>query len=85
MSSQPLRARLPLAERVGVGLAAAGVIGLTSGFLIATLAADHSSSDSSLSSLIAIGLLSAGGAAIGSSAVLFTGIGVLRLWRRLTG
>ena len=85
MSSHQLRARLPLAERVGLGLAAAGVVGLTSGFLLATLVADHSSSDSSLSSLISIGLLSAGGAAIASSAMLFTGIGVVRLWRRRTG
>src|SRR5580658_5669483 len=46
--------------RLGVGLAAIGGISLVAGMLVAIVIADHSSSDSSPSSLIAIGLGSIG-------------------------
>ena len=46
--------------RLAVGLAAIGGICLVAGMLVAIVIADHSSSDSSPSSLIAIGLGSIG-------------------------
>ena len=50
--------------------------------MTAFLVADHSSSDSSPSSLIAIGLGGLGVLAVALGALLLGGIALARLWRR---
>jgi hypothetical protein len=72
-----------LPARLGVILAATGGICLVAGMLIAFLVADHSSSDSSVSSLISIGLAGLGFLAVVLGALLLGGIALARLWRRL--
>jgi len=62
-------------------LAAIGGICLVAGMLVATLIADHSSSDSSPSSLIAIGLGSIGVILVVLGCVLFAAVALGRLWR----
>ena len=67
---------------IAAWLAVAGVAGVIASVLIAYLLADHSSSDSSPSSLTAIGLGSAGLLLILLSLVLLLGSGLDRLFRR---
>jgi len=71
-----------VALRIAVALAASGGICLVASMLLAFLVADHSSSDSSPSSLIAIGLGGLGGLAVALSALLLGAIALARLWRR---
>jgi hypothetical protein len=63
-------------------LAAIGGISLVAGMLVATVVADHSSSDSSPSSLIAICLGSIGVILVVLGCVLFAAVASGRLWRR---
>ena len=67
--------------RLAVGLAAIGGICLVAGMLVAIVIADHSSSDSSPSSLIAIGLGSIGSILVVLGCVLFAAAALGRLWR----
>src|SRR5580658_5346420 len=67
--------------RLGVGLAAIGGICLVAGMLVAIMIADHSSSDSSPSSLIAIGLGGIGVILVVLGCVLFAAAALGRLWR----
>src|SRR5580692_931272 len=67
--------------RLGVGLAAIGGISLVAGMLVAIVIADHSSSDSSPSSLIAIGLGSIGIILVVLGCVLVAAAGLGTLWR----
>ena len=78
--TQPGRPRLVLL--IAAWLAVAGVAGVIASVLIAYLLADHSSSDSSPSSLAAIGLGGAGLLLILLSLVLLLGSGLDRLFRR---
>jgi hypothetical protein len=78
LSQLPGRSR---ATRVAVSLAAAGGICLVAGMLVATLIADHSSSDSSPSSLIAIGLGSIGVTLVVLGCAVLAAVGLGRLWR----
>ena len=64
-----------LTVRLAVGVAIIGVICIVAGLLIAYLIADHSSADSSPSSLTAIGLGCLGFLLVLLSAVLFIGRG----------
>ena len=72
-----------LTVRLAVGVAIIGVICIVAGLLIAYLIADHSSADSSPSSLTAIGLGCLGFLLILLSAVLFIGRSRGPLWRWL--
>ena len=72
-----------LSVRLAVGVAIIGVICIVAGLLIAYLIADHSSADSSPSSLTAIGLGCLGFLLVLLSAVLFIGRGRGPLWRWL--
>ena len=72
-----------LTVRLAVGVAIIGVICIVAGLLIAYLVADHSSADSSPSSLTAIGLGCLGFLLALPSAVLFIGRGGGLLWRWL--
>jgi hypothetical protein len=65
-----------------VALAASGGICIVTGVLTAFFVADHSSSDSSPSSLIAFGLVGLGVLAVVLGALLLGGIALARLWRR---
>jgi hypothetical protein len=67
--------------RVAIGLAAGGGVTLVAGMLFAFVVADHSSSDSSPSALIAIALGSVGFLAVVLSMPVFIGVAVARLWR----
>jgi hypothetical protein len=67
--------------RLGVGLAAIGGISLVAGMLVAIVIADHSSSDSSPSSLIAIGLGSIGIILVVLGCVLVAAAALVRLGR----
>lgn len=67
--------------RVAAGLAAAGVVCFAAGLVIAYVIADHSSSDSSPSSLTAIGLSSAGILLLLLGVLLAAGHGLALLWR----
>jgi hypothetical protein len=67
--------------RLSVGLAAGGGVCMVADLLLAFLVADHSSSDSSPSSLIAIALGSIGALAVLVGVLLFVGIALGRLWR----
>lgn len=71
-----------MAVWLAVALAAAGGICIVASMLTAFLVADHSSSDSSPSSLIAIGLGGLGVLAVALGALLLGGIALARLWRR---
>jgi UDP-N-acetylmuramyl pentapeptide phosphotransferase/UDP-N-acetylglucosamine-1-phosphate transferase len=75
------RSGRPRAVHLAVGLAAAGGICVVTGMLVATLIADHSSSDSSPSSLIAIGLGSIGVILVVLGCVVLAAAGLGRLWR----
>ena len=83
MRTPAVHAGSSLTARLAAGLAAAGVVCLAVGLAIAYVIADHSSSDSSPSSLTAIGLGSAGILLLLFSAVLFTGHGLGLLWRHI--
>jgi hypothetical protein len=78
--TQPDRPGLVL--RVAAWVAVAGVACVIASLLTAYLLADHSSSDSSPSSLAAIGLGGAGLLLILLSLVLLLGGGLQRLFRR---
>ena len=69
--------------RLAAGLAAAGVACFAAGVAVAYLIADHSSSDSSPSSLTAIGLGSAGILLLLLGALVLTGPGLGLLWRHI--
>jgi len=56
---------------------------MVASMLIAFVIADHSSSDSSPSSLIAIGLGGLGVLAVALGTLLLSGIALARLWRRI--
>jgi uncharacterized membrane protein YbhN (UPF0104 family) len=75
MRAPNLRTRSSLAMRL------AGATCIVAGLVIAYLIADHSSSDSSPSSLTAIGLGALGALLVLVSAVVFIGHGLGRLWR----
>jgi hypothetical protein len=66
----------------GVVIAASGGICLVAGMVFALLVADHSSSDSSPSALLAIGLGSLGVLAVVLGALILAGGALTRLWRR---
>jgi hypothetical protein len=68
--------------RLAVGLAAGGVVCIIASVLIAYLIAGHLSSDSSPSSLTAIGLGGLGVPLILLGGLLLIGGGLERLWRR---
>jgi hypothetical protein len=72
-----------VAVRLAVALAAAGGICMVASMLIAFVVADHSSSDSSPSSLIAIGLGGLGVLAVALGTLLLSSIALARLWRRI--
>jgi hypothetical protein len=77
-SQRPGRSR---AARLGTSLAAGGGICIVASMLIAFLVADHSSSDSSPSSLIAIGLGSIGVALVLLGSALLAALSAGQLWR----
>jgi hypothetical protein len=81
MRALNLCTRSSLAVRLAGGAAAAGAACIVAGLFIAYFIADHSSSDSSPSSLTAIGLGVLGILLVLVSAVLFIGHGLGRLWR----
>jgi len=83
MRTPPRRTGWSLTVRLAVGVAIIGVICIVAGLLIAYLVADHSSADSSPSSLTAIGLGCLGFLLVLPSAVLFIGRGGGLLWRWL--
>ncbi|HEY7013968.1 MAG TPA: hypothetical protein VH480_14495 [Streptosporangiaceae bacterium] len=83
MSTPPGPGLLSWPLRVAIGLAALGGVCLVAGMLVATLIADHSSSDSSPSSLVAIGLGGIGFIAVLLGVAVFGGIMLARFWRRL--
>lgn len=68
---------------LAVGLAVAGIVCIAASLLIAYLIADHSSSDSSPSSLTAIGLGGLGFLLVLVSVLLVIASGLERLWRRV--
>jgi len=70
-----------LTVRLAAGLAVAGVVCFAAALVVAYFIADHSSSDSSPSSLTAIGLGSAGIVLLLLGALLFAGHGLGLLWR----
>ena len=70
------------AGRLAVGLAAAGGISIVVSMLIGFLIADHSSSDSSPSSLLAIGLGGIGVVLVILGCCVFAGLALGWLWRR---
>jgi hypothetical protein len=67
---------------IGLAVAASGGFCLVASILIALLIADHSSSDSSPSSLIAIGLGTLGVLALVLGALILAGAALTRRWRR---
>ena len=75
MRAPNLRTRSRLAVRLATGAAVVGATCIVAGLLIAYLVADHSSSDSSPSSLTAIGLGVLGVLLVLVSAALFIGHG----------
>jgi hypothetical protein len=77
-SQHPRRSR---AARLGIILAAGGGICIVASMVIAFLVADHSSSDSSPSSLIAIGLGSAGVGLVLLGSALLAILSLGQLWR----
>jgi hypothetical protein len=79
-SFSPAHRSVPV--RLGIALVALGGISMVAGVLIAYLIADHSSSDSSPSSLIAIGLGGYGFLAVLLGGALLGGVALARLWGR---
>jgi UDP-N-acetylmuramyl pentapeptide phosphotransferase/UDP-N-acetylglucosamine-1-phosphate transferase len=79
VSQRPRRSR---AARLATGLAAAGGIGICASMLIAFLIADHSSSDSSASSVIAMALGSIGVVLVVLGCGVFTALALSWLWHR---
>lgn len=79
----PARMGSALVLRLAVGLAVAGIVCIAASLLIAYLIADHSSSDSSPSSLTAIGLGGLGFLLVLVSVLLVIASGLERLWRRV--
>jgi hypothetical protein len=77
------RSKSSLAVRLAIGGAAAGMLCFAASLAVAYLIADHSSSDSSPSSLTAIGLAGLGALLLMMSAVLLIGIGLGQLGRLL--
>ncbi len=75
------RTRWSLAARLAVALASLGGVCIVAGILVAYLIADHSSSDSSPSSLAAIGLGGFGFLSVLLGAALFIAAALARLWR----
>ena len=71
-----------MAVWLAVALAAVGGICIVASMLTAFLVADHSSSDCSPSSLIAIGLGALGVLALALGALLLGGIALTRRWHR---
>ena len=83
MSSAVRRPGSSPAARLGTGLAAGGGICIVASMLIAFVVADHSSSDSSPSSLAAIGLGTMGAALVVLGAAVRAVVSVAWLWRRV--
>jgi len=81
VSSLAQRPGRSLALRLAVSLTAAGGVCIVAGMLFAFFVADHSSSDSSPSSIAAIVLGSTGVALVILGCVLLAGLGLGRLWR----
>jgi hypothetical protein len=77
------RAGRSVAVWLAVSLAAVGGVLLVASVLVAFLVADHSSSDSSGSSVMAIGLGALGFLAFILSGALLGGVALARLWRRV--
>jgi hypothetical protein len=77
------RAGRSVAVWLAVALAAVGGVLLVASVLVAFLVADHSSSDSSASSVIAIGLGGLGFLAFILSGALLGVVALARLWRRV--
>lgn len=82
MNTPAKRPGVSLALRLAIVVAAAGGVSLVASMLIAFLIADHSSSDSSPSSLIAIGLGGLGFLAVLLGTLLFGGVALAWAWRR---
>ena len=82
MSAPVKRPGPSVAVGLAVALAAAGGVCVVASMLTACLGADHSSSDSSPSSLIAIALGGLGVLAVAFGALLLAGIALARRWRR---
>ena|GEM_PF-5181297 len=83
MRTSTQRAGSTLVLRLAVGLAVTGIVCIAASVLIAFLIADHSSSDSSPSSLTAIGVGSLGFLLILAGVLLVIGNSLERLWRRV--
>ena len=83
MGSRERRPGSSPAARLGTGLAAAGGICIVASMLIAFVVADHSSSDSSPSSLAAIGLGTIGVALVVLGAAVRAVVSLAWLWRRV--
>jgi hypothetical protein len=81
MNTPSRRAEFSVPVRIAIALAALGGISIVASILIAYLIADHSSSDSSPSSLIAIGLGGGGFLSVLLGGALLGGIALARLWR----
>src|ERR1017187_1708155 len=82
MATRVRRTGWSLALRLGVALTALGGICIVASVLIAFLIADHSYSDSSPSTLTAIGLGGLGLLSVLLGAVVFTGVALAQIWRR---
>ena len=82
MSSAVRRPGSSPAARLGTGLAAGGGICIVASMLIAFVVADHSSSDSSPSSLAAIGLGTIGVALVVLGAAIRAVVSLARLRQR---
>jgi hypothetical protein len=82
MSTPATSTELSLPVRLAIILAASAVGCIAASVLIAYLIADHSSSDSSPSSLIAIGLGGLGFLTVLLSGALLGAIALVRHWRR---
>jgi len=80
VSSSSQRPGRSLAARLAVALTSADGVCIVAGMVIAFLIADHSSSDSSPSSLVAVGLGGIGVVLVVLGCVLFAGLAVGRLW-----
>jgi len=83
MSSGIRRAGGSRVARLGTGLAAGGGICIVASMLIAFVVADHSSSDSSPGSLVAIGLGSIGVILVILGAAVRAAVSFAWLWHRV--
>lgn len=81
MNGPARRRRWSPAARLALALAGLGGVCIVASVLIAYLIADHSSSDSSPSSLVAIGLGGLGFLSVVLGAALFIGAALARFWR----